>query len=332
MNSDLYENFAADVEIDDCYLVISNASTRNINVYTVENGKSTCRLDWGNRLREKSLYDKYFSADKFFSDFGSGQIELGVHVYRYENKRLTEHKCFKNYDGQVYQAYEISVILLKEYGIEPADEKKKLSLQKALKDIEKFKESLVYACYINDTELIVERAAKASKAQLNRDFNRISNPLGFCAKNNNLIGFKAIAENGADINKRCNLSSPLNWALIYSPDIVLYIHDNFKESFDKEVSKKGFNTRGLEQCTDVRIFELFRSYGFDMSMDGKPAPPLHCCAECNNVVGIQFFIDNGVDFMNLKNQYKQLAIDRARGEKTKEAYELLKKMMDERSK
>lgn len=329
MDNNWYDNFIKDLDIDDCFLSVSSYKNgiSGYEVLTVNNSEYTQYREW---LKPddtgKTIYNKYEE------NFLALMNDPGVHVYRYENNRLAEHKCFTDYDGQLYDGHEVRVVLFTEYGIEPADEKGKSALKKTLKDAEKLKDSLVWACYINNTELIAERAAKAAKAQLNRVFSG-STPLTFCAKSGDLIGFKAIAESGADISKSCAGYTPLNWALTYSPEIVLYIHENYPENFDKEVNKKGFNTLGLEGCNDIRVLELFRSYGFDMSRNGSDFPPLLNFADNNNVVGIQFLIDNGVDFMNIRNKYKQTALDRAerRGKGAQDAYALLKKLEDERS-
>ena len=48
---------------------------------------------------------------------------------------------------------------------------------------------MVYACYINDTDLILERVEKAGNAELNKKFQYVGTPLGLCAENNNLTAF-----------------------------------------------------------------------------------------------------------------------------------------------
>lgn len=100
---------------------------------------------------------------------------------------------------------------------------------------------MVYACYINDTDLILERVEKAGNAQLNKKFQYVGTPLGLCAENNNLTAFKAIVEKGADLIKISLCDRPLRIAFQYSPDIVRYIYENHREQFDKEVKKDGFS-------------------------------------------------------------------------------------------
>ena len=213
--------------------------------------------------------------------------------------------------------------LYQEYGIYPAKESDVEELQKSIK-AEKIKDSLVYACYINDTDLILERVEKAGNAQLNKKFQYVGTPLGLCAENNNLTAFKAIVEKGADLNKISLCDRPLRIAFQYSPDIVRYIYENHREQFDKEVKKDGFSI--ALYCKDRALLDILKDMGCDMVCAKKQFPPLHNFADSNNTVGIQYLYDNGVSLDTL-NVHGQTALERAERFEKKEAAELLKKLM-----
>lgn len=48
----------------------------------------------------------------------------------------------------------------------------------------------------------------------------------------------------------------------------------------------------------------------------------HNFADFNNVVGLKFLLDNGAN-VNVKNQYKQTPLDRAKARNNREAIDLL---------
>ncbi|MBK1813025.1 ankyrin repeat domain-containing protein [Clostridium sp. YIM B02505] len=116
--------------------------------------------------------------------------------------------------------------------------------------------------------------------------------------------------------------TPLEIAFRYSADIVRYIYTEFRQQFDKEVSKKGFGIATETETEDIELLQLLFNYGCDINCLGNPFPPLHSFADFNNTVGIKFLLDKGVD-VNTKNQYKQTAIDRARRRNNQEAIDLL---------
>lgn len=183
----------------------------------------------------------------------------------------------------------------------------------------------MYACYLNDTEQIMSCLSNGNKAQLNKVLQYYGTPLGICAQNDNLAAFQAIAGQGADLNKASLGERPLKIAFRYSPDIVRYIYENHREQFDKEVKSEGF----LLAChtTDVGLLQLLKDCGCDMECKGKPFPPLHSFADYNNVVGIQFLADQGVNLHVLNNQ-KQTALDRAKSGRKQKAVQLLERLMN----
>ena len=181
---------------------------------------------------------------------------------------------------------------------------------------------MVWACYIGDKELIKERLAdpKLKPAQLNKTLKLAGNPLILCAKHDDVESFKAIAEKGADISKKTAAEmSPLMTAFRCSYDIVMYIYENYREQFDKEV--KDFLC--VYSNSDKRLYPLLRDAGVDMVCEGERFPPLHVYARNNNLYGLKFLLDNGVP-VDILNKDKLTALEIAERTGKQEAAELLR--------
>lgn len=245
--------------------------------------------------------------------------EPGIHIFKYQNKTFTENKLISHYNPELFNPDACELILFQEYGLNPLDEDRKQVLQTSLK-AEKIKQTLVYACYLNDTDKILNCLKTCTNAQLNKKLEYCGTPLGLCARNNNLQAFQAIAKKGADLNKISLAERPLEIAFQHSANIVFYIYENHREEFDKEIQKKGF---GIACHTkNIELLELLRNEGCDMVCAGANFPPLHNFADYNNVVGIQFLANQGVD-LKLQNKLHQTALERARERNNHEAIQLL---------
>lgn len=232
----------------------------------------------------------------------------GIHLYMYDNHKCVEERYVPYFNPELMFNGEDLLAIYQEFGLEPQDESKKKELEAAIK-AEKIKNTLVYACYTNDNEKIQEHLAndKLTKTQLNKVLKLCGTPLTLCAMNDNLQAFKAIAEKGADISKKFAAGgTPLLTAFRYSYDIVMYIYENYREQFEKEV--KDFSCAAAS--TDIRIFQLLKDLGYDFHCEGQKYPMLHSCVDCKNLVGLKFLLDNGVD-INLRNTYGQTALERA---------------------
>lgn len=174
-------------------------------------------------------------------------------------------------------------------------------------------------------ELIKERLnnPKLKPAQLNKKLELAGNPLILCAKHDDLESFKAIAEKGADVGKKISSEdTPLMTAFRYSYDIVKYILENYREQFDKEI--KDFSVACLNSRSDERLYKLLKDAGVDIAcQEGRAMPLLHIYARINNLYGLKFLLDNGVD-VGLLNKEKQTALEVAQKNKNTEAVELLR--------
>ncbi|WP_371363672.1 hypothetical protein SRRS_45480 [Sporomusa rhizae] len=244
----------------------------------------------------------------------------GILLICLESGKKPTFKFISHYNPELFTIDVFELILFKEYNIEPCDEERKQVLQQSIK-AEKIKDTLVYACYENNTDKIMECLRQAKQSQLNKKLKYVGTPLGICAKNNNIVAFKAIVESGATLGKVSLVDTPLAIAFTYSPDIVKYIYTNFRDQFGKEVLIKGFSL--ALHTKDVGLLQLLFDYGCDINCEGKPFPPLHNFADFNNVVGLKFLLDNGAN-VNVKNQYKQTPIDRAKARNNQEAINILR--------
>lgn len=300
---------------------IAEAGNCFLAVVTTENSMSP--MLWqvqADGIRYSDLIEKKNFYEKYKADFLSMMAEPGIHIYRYEDGRITDEKWIEKYNVELFNLDACELIIFQEYGLSPEDEERKNKLQESLK-AEKVKETLVYACYENDTEKILSCLERASKAQLNKKLGGLGTPLGFCVQNKNFKAFQAIAEKGADLGKTSIAYTPLKEAFLNSAeDIVFYIYENYREQFDKEVGKEGFSIA----CTtsSKRLLELLLQCGCEINGAGHKFPPLHNFADYNNTTGIRFLLEHGAD-INIKNNYGQTALDRANNAGAEDARKLL---------
>ncbi|NME72026.1 ankyrin repeat domain-containing protein [Flammeovirga aprica] len=245
-----------------------------------------------------------------------------VILYKDEkNEPLVKKIPFFNPELSNQDMFELT--LFQEFGLRPTDPERQEVLKKSIKS-EKIKNTLVYACYENDTDKILDRLNKVGKSQLDKNLKYTGTPLGLCVSNNNYECFKAIAEAGANIKRKSLGRTPLFLAFNHSKEIVEYYYSDHKEYFIQEVQKQGFYlAAGMK---DVQILELLKKLGADL-MNNEPAfPHIHNFVDWNNIVGIEFCLNNGVD-INLKDKYNRTPLDKAVIRGHKESIEYLEKKM-----
>ena len=227
-----YEALIDMLEFDDYILILDTDHCVSMQLYRVIGSKYERSYEMNNsRFGKTTPYDRWESTFKRMMD-----NDQALRAYRYETGKLTEIRELsrKIYDSWVYDGCVNAVILRNEFGLEPKEEKAKADFASNLEKAEKFMQTLVYACYVDDRSAILERAKTASKTALNEKFEYFGTPLIFCAKHDFLEGFKAIAKRGGDITKRIvgGTVSPIGEALNNSPAITLYIAQEHPEAFD----------------------------------------------------------------------------------------------------
>lgn len=231
----------------------------------------------------------------------------GILCMKVDAGTLVESCLIKDANPELFDIDVYELLNYQRYGLEPKKENRKEVLQQSLK-AEKVKQTLVFACYMNDKERIRELAASAKKSHLDKVLKYSGTPLQFCSRHDNVEAFRLLAEKGANVGKRVMAQTPLEIAFTYSSDIVNYIRSAFPDIYEKEVKKKGFGI--ALRCQDEALLEdILRCIG-DMNEEGKPFPPLHSFADYDNVAGIQFLLEHGAD-IECRNQYKQTALHRA---------------------
>lgn len=257
---------------------------------------------------------------KIDSDLHKIRAAHGVYLFLLKGKKCVEERYISQYNPNVF--HPIELVIYQEYGLEPEGEYQKKCLNDAIKE-EKVKKTLVYACFLNDNNRIMELLSKdkISKNQLNMRLNLYGTPLQICAQNNNLEAFKAIAEKGADIGKSVMGGTALDDALRYSFEIVCYIYENYREQFDKEILAKYFGY--FCKNTNYRLLQMIKETGLDLDDEGKKIPTMHNFAKAKNLIGLQFLIDNGANINSLDKE-KKTALDLAEQKNLTEVAEFLR--------
>lgn len=192
---------------------------------------------------------------------------------------------------------------------------------KSKKDIiEEFEGKLIYYCYINDTEKILDRLKNVVEDELNQKVKFIGSPLELCAFYDNFECFKAIAEKGAKIGSSVNKYGTLYNAFRYSPRIAKYIFENYKRYFVKAVTEKGYFI--FCESSNLDLFNMVKEAGGDPNLiiDGRPV--VYNFIETNNVTAIKFLLENGLN-INLLDSKNRTLLDYAREEKAKKIIKLL---------
>jgi len=245
--------------------------------------------------------------NKYTEEIEEIMLGKGVLCIRVDAGQLVEHGIVKDGNPELFDSDLLELIVHQRYHLEPAEQERKEVLQASLK-AEKVKQSLVFACYMNDMERIKALVTNASKSNLDKVLQYSGTALQFCSKYNNLEAFKLLAEKGASVGKRAISQTPLEIAFKHSSEIVNYIASEFPEVYQKEVKKKGFGI--AFHCKDEALLADLLKFGFDLNQEKKPFPPLHSFADYDNSVGIEFLLKHGAN-IECRNQYKQTALHRA---------------------
>ena len=247
----------------------------------------------------------------------------GITIIKVSDKNNIEIKNIKKYNKELHTHEIYDLMLFQEYGIMPEHEQHKKELENSIK-AEKIKNSLVYACYENDRDKILECLKKTSKAALNKEMKYTGTPLGMCIENNNLEMFKELVKAGASLDRKSLGSTPLEMAYDYSSEIVRYIYEEHNEQFKKEVLKNGFSIGA--KCHNKKLLEILLEY--DISINGGDNfPNVHICVDMDNPEALEFLIENGAD-INKKNMYKQTVRERAIKGNHKRVIKYLDRVLD----
>lgn len=291
-----------------CFLILGTQNSFTSRYYPVS----------GNEVS----YEGHVTVDlftKYSSAIEKVMVGKGVLCIKVENGQLQEYPIIKDVNPELFDHDAFELLIWQRYGLEPAEVERKAVLRQSEK-AEKIKDTLVFACYLNDREAILARAETARPADLNKVLKYSGTPLQFCSKHNNLEAFRLLAAKGANVGKGSLSTTPLELAFRYSSDIVRYIEAEHPAVFEKEVRKKGYQLAML--CKDEDLLEAIRQFDCEMNGEKKPFPPLHNFADCNNEVGLQFLLKHGVP-VDIRNQYKQTALHRAVGRGNAAAAEVL---------
>lgn len=279
-----------------CFLILGTQNSFTSGYYPVS----------GNEVG----YDGHVTVDlftKYSSAIQKLMVGKGVLCIKVEDGQLQEYPIIKGVNPELFDQDAFELLIFQRYGLEPVEEERKAVLRQSVK-AEKIKNTLVFACYLNDREAILARAETARPADLDKVLKYSGTPLQFCSIHNNLEAFRLLAAKGANVGKGSLSMTPLELAFRYSSDIVHYIEARHPAVFEKEVRKKGFQI--AMHCRDEDLLEAIRRFGCEMNGEKKPFPPLHNFADYDNEAGLQFLLNHGVH-VDSRNQYKQTALHRA---------------------
>lgn len=276
-----------------------------------------------------SLTSGLYSIDGDYFDYENATVDLynqiseslwslknGIWIIQSHSDEI---KHTIRYNPELFSSDVMELVLFQEFSKVPKKLDNQNKLQESIKR-EKIKQSLVYACYIDDREEILNRVKTASKAALNQMLKYTGKPLGLCASHDFLEGFVAICEAGADLTKTSLVGTPLEIAFAHSADIVRYIYTQHRDLFETNVRKKGFSI-GLT-TTDPDLLQMILDTGCDIKGKSLDLPTLHNFADFNNLIGMQFALDNWFD-INFKNKHNETALDRAKKRNHPQAVEFL---------
>jgi ankyrin repeat protein len=231
-----------------------------------------------------------------------------------------ETKFIQFYNPELFTNDLFELLIFQEFDFQPKDEERQMVLKQSILK-EKIKDSLVYSCYENNTARILEILKDVKKSQLDKKLEYTGTPLGLCVINKNIDCFKAIAESGADVSKKSLAYTPLQLAFKYSYEIVKYIYSNFRDVFEKEAQKQGFYIAA--DSMDINALNLMKDFGADLNKFDPYFPHLHNFADRNNIIGIEFCLNNGID-INMKDKQGRSALDKAILRNHKEAIDYLR--------
>ena len=212
----------------------------------------------------------------------AADFPLGVTVITNDFEKL-----ITQYNPELGSTDLLELIVFQEFNLKPSSEDRQAVLEKSIKQ-EKIKNTLVWACYVND------------RAEF----------------------LKLLLEKGANLLKKSFVATPIQLAFSCSDSITFYLLENYKDDVVREIEKKGFLLAAGN--TNRTILEAVHSLGADLYGKDPYFPNLHNFADSDNVAGLQFLLDNGVD-INCKNKQGKTALDRAILHKKAKAIDFLTK-------
>ena len=294
---------------DFVYIIKATSNSFTSGLYEIKNDL----IDYSNETVE---------IFKTYSDIIQEKLKgIGLLLIYQDEKNTLKTKSIKYFNPELFSENLFELTIFQEFGFKPSKIERQGILEESLKK-ERIKETLVYACYENNTENIFRLAQNAKKTQLDKKLQYTGTPLGLCVENENVASFKAIAEAGATISKKSLAFTPLQLAFKHSSEIVEYIYSNHKEVFEKEVNKQGFYI--VADSTDINMINLVNDFGADLNNYDKAFPHLHNFVDRNNITGIEFCLNNGMD-INMKDNQGRTALGKAIMRGHKESIEYLRK-------
>ena len=228
------------------------------------------------------------------------QYKTGIWAARVEYGKLIEEKYDPYSNPELLDMNAQYMMLYEYFGVLPKEDSEKEQLKKDIKQTERLRKTLVYACYTNDMEAIRERVKDAKPSHLKKKIKYTGTGLTLLAEHNNVEGFRLLVEAGADFTQDTLSGSPLELAFSHSPDIVNYIKNEHTEVYE-ELMKKNKRCY-LNCCRDKELMLGVLKYFDDYEMNGNSNPPLNSFVQTNNMVGVETLLEQGVS-INIVDSY-----------------------------
>lgn len=249
------------------------------------------------------LQDSREVMDDVRSMYDSGDRQWTAFGLKVDKEAKTDVRFFNDLNPLLECSQALVWVAHTYYEIEPDSDYDRKLLEKAVKG-EKFKQTLLYACYRNDLELVKERLQGIGEKALNQKMSGYGTALHLAVKHRNLDMAGLLLQAGADFSVKHAKMTPLE--LAYQTDNEDMI--TCLSQADPEGNRSLVEAKGLFLVTRSNNRELIESIvhrGADIhAIDSKTSrlTPLHFMAYYEKTAGIQTLADHGVN-LEAKEQY-----------------------------
>lgn len=249
------------------------------------------------------LRDSRGVMDAIRSMYDSGDRQWTAFGLKVDKEAKTDLRFFNDLNPLLDCSQALIWVAHTYYEIEPDSDYDRKLLEKAVKG-EKFKQTLLYACYRNDLELVKVRLQGIGEKALNQKMSGYGTALHLAVKHGNLDMAGLLLEAGADFTVKNAKMTPLE--LAYQTDNEDMI--TCLAQADPEGNRSLVEAKGLFLVTRSNNRELIESIlhrGADIhAIDSKTSrlTPLHLMAYYEKAIGIHTLAENGAN-LEAKEQY-----------------------------
>lgn len=257
----------------------------------------------GNWESADLLPDSREIMDAIRSMYDSGERQWTAFGLKVDKEAKTDVRFFNDLNPLLDCSQALVWVAHTYYEIEPDSDYDRKLLEKAVKG-EKFKHSLLYACYRNDLELVKERLQGIREKALNQKMSGYGTALHLAVKHGNLDMAGLLLEAGADFTVKHAKMTPLELAYqTDNEDMITCLAQADPEGNHSLVEAKGLFL--VNRSNNRELIESILHRGADIqAIDSKTSrlTPLHFMAYYEKTIGIQTLTENGAN-LEAKEQY-----------------------------